>query len=370
MSAARRFAACAVVLLAAFTRPLFGQDSEFGIQGLGTPGRPESVHARSTGGAFAAFDPTSLLTEASLAEIGSLTASTGEGTSYRDLESPASSTWLRSTRFPLFSLGGPLGHGHRVFLGGGFSSYLDRAYSVVTRDSMTLRGVTQPYTDQISSDGGIGDVRIGAALRVNAHLALGLGVHFLPGSTRETAVRRFDDTTSYATVTQSAQVRYDGLGYSGSALLTVSPRLALIAFARNDTHLNQYLGDTLTAKSDLPRTFGGAVRWAPLASARFAGSVIWRTWSGATANAFNTLNWSAGAELGHGGNLRLGVRGGQLPFGPGATAPSEWGVSVGTGHAFAKGRGFLDVGLERLARDGDGLHERVWSLLLGMTIRP
>jgi hypothetical protein len=49
----------------------------------------------------------------------------------------------------LFSLGGPLGRGRRVFLGGGLSSYLDRAYSVVTSDSMKLRGVTQHYTDQI-----------------------------------------------------------------------------------------------------------------------------------------------------------------------------------------------------------------------------
>jgi hypothetical protein len=153
-------------------------------------------------------------------------------------------------------------------------------------------------------------------------------------------------------------------------LITISPRLALIAFARNDTHLNQYLGDTLTAKSELPRSFGGALRWAPFSGARFAGSVISSSWSGATPNASNTLNWSAGAELGHGGNLRLGVRGGQLPFGPGGTAPSEWGMSVGTGHGFAKGRGLLDVGLERLARDGGGLHERIWSVLIGMTLRP
>ena len=183
-------------------------------------------------------------------------------------------------------------------------------------------------------------------------------------------MRRFDDTTSYATVNQKAQVRYAGLGFSGSALFTISPRLALMAVARNDTHLNQYLGDTLTAQTQLPQTFGGALRWAPLATARFAGSVIWRSWSGATPNASNTLNWSAGAELGHGGNLRVGVRGGQLPFGPGGTAPNEWGVSVGAGHGFAKGRGLLDVGLERLARDGGGLHERVWSALLGMTLRP
>ena len=46
---------------------LTAQDSQFGIRGLGTPGRWESVRARSTGGAFAPFDLTSPLMEASLA---------------------------------------------------------------------------------------------------------------------------------------------------------------------------------------------------------------------------------------------------------------------------------------------------------------
>src|SRR3989442_11633013 len=45
---------------------LAAQDSQFGIRGLGTPGRFETVRARSTGGAFGPFDPMSPLAEASL----------------------------------------------------------------------------------------------------------------------------------------------------------------------------------------------------------------------------------------------------------------------------------------------------------------
>ena len=65
----RRIALLLAVLLAA-TRaaPARAQDSQFGIQGGGTPGRPESVRARSTGGAFAAFDAVSAVADVALDE--------------------------------------------------------------------------------------------------------------------------------------------------------------------------------------------------------------------------------------------------------------------------------------------------------------
>src|SRR6266511_365118 len=86
---------------------------------------------------------------------------------------------------------------------------------------------------------------------------------------------------------------------------------------------------------------------------------------------FNTLSWSAGAELGGGPTpIRFGVRGGQLPFGPGTSAPTEVGVAAGTGRAFSAGRAVLDIGIERLQRKGGGLDERVWTFLVGLTVRP
>ena len=367
MRTARRLAllVCAVLPVA---RPARAQDSQLGIAALGTPGREESVRARTTGGAFAAFDPTSALAEAALAEIHSLTSSASTGTSYRQVQATGLTTWLRDTRYPLVSVGGPLTT--RLYFGGGFSTYLDRTYAVVTRDSVMLRGTSEPYTDHITSTGGVSDVRLAAAVRVGKSLALGVGLHLLTGSTQETATRRFDDTTSYATVVLKGAPRYDGVGVSGSALVTLTSRLSLIGFARSDGHLSHYTGDTLTARTTLPSTVGGGLRWTPAPSARLAASVMWRSWSRTSANAFNTVSWSAGLELGGAAPLRLGVRGGQLPFGPGTSAPTELGVSAGTGRSFAKGRGFLDVGVERLARDAPGLAERVWTVLVGITVRP
>jgi len=355
-------------MLTAGAMPLAAQDSQFGIRGLGTPGRFETVRARSTGGAFAPFDPMSPLVEASLADLPQLTATAMGGTSYRAAEAAGATTSLRASRFPVMGLAGPV-FGHLV-LGGGFTTYLDRTWDVTLRDSMLLRGTMQPYSDELTSDGGVADLRLAAALRVGSRFALGAAVHVLSGSTRETAGRTFDDT-AYHAIKQSDEVRYDGVGVSGSALLDLLPALRLTVFARSDNRLRARLGDVVTTQTDLPNTVGGGLRWAPSPSVRLAGALTRRTWATAGAGAFNTLSWSAGLEVGSGFSpLRLGARGGQLPFGAGAAAPTELGLAAGTGRAFARGRALVDVGLEDLERKGGGLSERVWTFLLGLTVRP
>src|SRR5258706_15995372 len=71
------FATLAALALAA---PARAQDSQFGLRGLGTPGRWESVRARSTGGALAPFDAVSPLLEGAVGRVrpGSASAAGGE----------------------------------------------------------------------------------------------------------------------------------------------------------------------------------------------------------------------------------------------------------------------------------------------------
>ena len=214
------------------------------------------------------------------------------------------------------------------------------------------------------------DVRLAAASRLSRRLAVGAGLHILAGSTRNTAERRFDDST-FNRVQQAAEVRYDGLGVSGSVLIGVAPGLTIAGWARSDNRLRAKVADTTSALTDLPLMAGGGVLFAPSPSARLAGSVAWRSWSKAGAGAFDTWSWSAGAEFGSGRMpIRLGARGGQLPFGQGTKAPTEFAASAGTGRAFAQGRALNDLGLERLERRGGGLTERVWTVLVGLTVRP
>src|SRR3989441_6921784 len=165
----------AVFLAAQPPNRLSAQDSQFGIRGLGTPGKWESVRARTTGGAFAPFDAFSPLTDAVLADVRRMSASVTSGASWRSGDASGLQSTLRGTRFPAMVIAGPVTR--RIVVGGGVSTYLARSFGVVIHDTIDLRGVQQPITDAITSDGAIADLRIAGAARLHSRLALGLGLH-------------------------------------------------------------------------------------------------------------------------------------------------------------------------------------------------
>ncbi len=364
----RRCSGLIVVLLAGAFARASAQDSPFNVRGLGMPGRFESVRARATGGAFAGFDQLSALTEAAVVDVTSLTATAAGATSYLTDDINGLRGSRRTGRFPLFQVIGPLGHG--IVLAGGFTTYLDRSYRVVIADTITLGGSGQAVTDNLSSDGGVTDVRVVAAKR-SGRVALGVGLHLLTGSARVVAQRKFTDTSAYRSVSQSDELGFTGMGYSASAMVTVTQGLAVTGYWRVDTRLTSQVRTATVAVQDLPVTIGGAVRWQPAPEAAFAAAVTHRSWaSAADSGAFNTTSWSAGAQLGSGRRpLRLGVRGGDLPFGPGR-APREFAAAAGTGLTLADGRGVIDVTIERLRRTAGGLTETGWTVLVGLTVRP
>jgi len=349
---------------------LAAQDSQFGIRGLGTPGKLESVRARTTGGAFAPFDAFSPLTDAVLADVRRLSASFTSGTSWRSVDASGVQSSLRGTRFPAMVIAGPVTR--RIVVGGGFSTYLDRSFGVVIQDTIDLRGVQQPITDAITSDGAIADLRIAVAARLHSRLALGLGLHRITGSTRVNATRSFADTANYRTTTARDEVAYGATGGSASLLFDVTSDLRVAGWFRTDSRLRADVGGHTVAENDLPLMYGTGLQWRAGARASVAGSLTWRNWGAvqSIANAHDTFNWSVGAEIGSAASpFRFGLRGGQLPFGVGKT-PTEVGYSAGLGRQFSGGRGRLDIGLERLQRSGTGLNERVWTFLLGLTVRP
>lgn len=380
MTAMRRWGGWAVrvsVLLAVFltAQPpsrLSAQDSQFGIKGLGTPGKPESVRARSAGGAFAPFDPFSPLTDASLIDVRRISASIAGGTSWRSLDptgGPQSA--LRATRFPALVIAGPITS--RIVVGGGFTTYLDRTFGIRLQDTIDLRGVQQPITDDITSDGAVTDLRLAAAVRLQKRIALGLGFHLLTGSTRIVATRQFADTANYRTSSVRDEVAYSGQGGSASLLIDVSRDLRVSGWLRSDSKLRADLSGRTVTENQLPVSYGAGVIWRAGGQASIAGTVNWGNWATADpadSNAHDTFSWSVGAEIGSLGTpIRFGARGGQLAFGVGTT-PTEVGYSAGIGRQFSGGRGRLDIGLERLERKGTGLKEGVWTFLIGLTVRP
>src|SRR5213083_1278423 len=309
----------ALTLLAAvWPGRLAAQDSQFGIRGLGTPGKWESVRARTTGGAFAPFDAFSPLTDAALADVRRMSASVTSGASWRSIDAGGLQSSLRGTRFPAMVITGPVTR--RIVVGGGFTTYLDRSFGVVIQDTIDLRGVQEPITDEITSDGAVSDLRLAAAVRLHSRVALGLGFHLLTGSTRVVATRRFADSTTYRTSTARDEVAYSGKGGSASLLLDVTRDLRLAGWLRSDSRLRADISGRQITDNDLPLTYGTGVLWRAGTQASLAGTVTWRNWAtsgaGADSTVHDTFNWSVGAEIGSLHTpIRLGVRGGQLPFG-------------------------------------------------------
>jgi len=344
------------------------QDTEFGIRGLGSPGHWESAASRMTAGAFAAFDELSALTDASLAFQTKLTASANSATSRRSLNAGAGNATVTETRFPLFQVAGPVYR--RVVVGGGYSDYLDQTYRVLNRDTIVIRGDSQVVTDQLRGDGGVSDIRIAVATPLGEHLYVGAGIHGLVGSTRVLAGRTFADTSTYSSYSQQGEIQWQGLGGSVSVIVAFD-RLMIALYGRNDGQLKGTLDASTQGSRDLPYTVGGAARMRLSPGLTIAGGATYRNWSvSSDSNAFNTLDWSFGAEVGSAKlPLRFGVRGGQLPFGPGQ-APKQIGGAAGTGFSFAKGHGRLDLGLEYLQRTSGPLRETVWTTFAGLTVRP
>jgi hypothetical protein len=322
----------ALVLALLAVRPsgrLTAQDSQFGIRGLGTPGKWESVRARSTGGGFAPFDPFSSLTDAALIDMRRMSGSVTGALSRRTVDIGGTQTPLRGTRFPVFVVGGPIGC--RIVIGGGFSTYLDRTFGVSTIDTIVVRGDTVPVRDTVTSDGAVADVRVAVAGRINRWLSLGAGFHLLTGSTRVVATRTFGDT-AYRSTTARDQVSYSGEGGSVSALLDLTSSLRLAGWFRADSKLASKIRGKTVAENDL-RT---RTRRHPLASRDSSLSPATRARTGPTPplNGHNTFNWSVRyGAWDTGCRIPARARGGQMPFGAAPEAPTEFGISAGLGNS-------------------------------------
>src|SRR5205823_3877457 len=76
--------------------------------------------------------------------------------------------------------------------------------------------------------------------------------------------------STFHPVQQSADVRYDRFGVSGSVLIGLAPGPSLAGWARSDTRLRAKVADTTSAVTDLPLTAGGGPITVPSPSARFA----------------------------------------------------------------------------------------------------
>jgi hypothetical protein len=359
------------------------QSSQFGVRGLGYPGRELAARASASGGAFGMFDPESSVNPAALGGMTMLTTLFTINQNFMSPENPAGSASTRDTRFPHFSVVGPIRQTGAA-LGFSYSNYTNRDFTVATANSIDIRGVPVGVIDSFSSRGGLSDLRMAGAYRIHSRWLVGGGFHVLTGSNRLLSRRTFGDSSYLASV-QRAEVSYAGLGVSLGVIRQFGSRFAIGAVARSDGHLNVDRDTLRVGRVDLPYSFGLAMRWQSSSKLDLAAQTLYRTWSGANSDllaqggtgAANTIEVAGGAEFTpdlkrpYHFPLRFGGHFAQLPFPlvPG-DHPREIGVSAGTGMRFAQERGGIDFTLEHLWRTEGVYSERALMVTLGISVRP
>ena len=374
-----------LALLVAAPAAAAAQSSQFGVRGLGLPGREQSARAMGTGGAFSFFDASSSVSPASLAYLASLTASFTVLNDYRSSTDPAGTGSIRDFRFPQFAVGGPIPH-KPLWIGLSYSNYTTRDYSLVFPATVVLRGIPVGVNDTIGSRGGVNDIQLAVAYRPTGRLVIGLGAHIFTGINRLDVHRVFSDST-YLAARQSSELSFSGFGVSLGILGQLTRTLTIGLLARADGHVSVQ-EDSLPnpQRVDLPVTLGAAIRWRAARKLELAGQVLTHNWSSANddivanggVGAVNTVEASGGLEFTPNPRrpqrkpIRLGFRYAQLPFplAAGATA-REYGVTAGSGYSFAADRAALDLSVERIWRTQDAaFNEHAWILTLGVTVRP
>jgi hypothetical protein len=363
--------------------PVWAQLSQFGVRGLGYPGRELAARAAASGGAFALFDPESSVNPAALGGVTLLTSVFTINQNFVTQENPAGSASTRDTRFPQLMVTGPVRRSGAA-LGFSYSNYTSRDFSVATMNSIDLRGVPVGVTDSFSSRGGLSDLRLAGSYRIHNRWVFGGGFHVITGSNRLQSHRLFADS-NYLSATQRSEISYAGLGMSVGVLRQFGPRFAVGALARSDGHLNVDRDSTRVGRVDLPYSLGLGFRWQATGKLDLATHGLYRTWSGANSDllaqggvgAVNTVEIAAGGEFTPDLKrpfrwpLRFGAHYAQLPFPlvPGGR-PHEVGVSAGTGMRFAQQRGGIDLTVEHVWRSEDAYSERAFLVGLGISVRP
>lgn len=374
------------LLVAVLPAAAHAQSSQFGVRGLGMPGREQSARALGTAGAFALFDGESSVSPATLAYLGLMTASFNGMSDYRSSDTPAGSASVRNFRFPQFLVGGPI-KGTPFAASFSYSNYMTRDFSLAFPGTTSFGGGPPiGIVDTLESNGGINDLRLAVAYRPGRRVSVGVAGHIITGTNRLTLKRVFSDTL-YATALQRSELSFASFGISVGVLAQLTNTLAFSALARSDGSASiERDSTTQVGDVDLPITLGGGLRWHASRRLDLAGHAIWRNWS--TANdqllalggtgANNTLELAGGLEYvthakrpGH-LPLRLGFRSATLPFPVIAgDEAKEHGIAIGTGYSFAADRGTLTLGLERVWRsESGGYSERAWLLSAGVTVRP
>lgn len=348
-------------------------------QGFGYPTGQLSSGALGSGGAGAESDPASPLNPAAITQNSRYAVFLQFEPEFRTTEVDGRSASARLLRFPTFQVTGSW----RRFTGSvGVSNLLDRSWTNVYSDSLLVGGDWVPSTLRASSTGAMSDVRVALGYVISSRLQVGAALHGIAGENSTEFIRSFDDSSGVGDIGQRGAVSFSGSAFSVGAVAIPIDKLVLAASFRQGGDLRLEENRVEVATAGVPQRFGVGVSWLAIPGASVSARLDQTRWTDmrglgtAAVTVFDATELSLGADIlgpriaGANSVVRAGIRDRSLPFGVLGDRVRERAVSLGAGLPVARGRGQVDVAVQRAQRSALGASERGWFLSLGLGIRP
>lgn len=361
--------------------PLTAQGT-LSTQGFGYHPGQISTRARATGGALGEFDPTSALNPAALAWWERSGVVLEYAPEFRRVTTAGARESATVARFPLS--GAAVSIGTRTIIGITLSTFLDRTWETVQRDTQAFADDQIPYELEFRSAGAINDIRLAGAWTLSNALRVGVGAHVLSGSNRLRILARFEDTLGrFANFGQQTRVSYSGAAASAGVDWRPHRTVGVSASGRLGGTLRAVRNDSTLATADVPGRIGVGLAYTGFTGTVIAAGGEWQNWSkldrlgSEQLTTFDGWDYGVGAEVrgprwfGSDIPLRVGVRRRTLPFGASGAEVSETSAAIGWGFTLAAGRAVADFGLSRASRTAEGnASERATTFSIGLIVRP
>ncbi len=361
-----------------------GAQGAISVLGFGYPTGQLSTRALGTGGAIGEMDPLSATNPAVLGSLGGSVLYFQAEPEFRRLHVGSSSESATIARYPLITASFPVNE--KLTLGLTASNLLDRTFETSTRGIATAGDTTLATSNNFKSDGAIGDLRFAASYIPVRWLKVGMGIHAIAGDNRIRNTQKFDDSTRFATLTDTATIGYTGNAYSAGFELLLGSDVSIASSYRKGGALSLKRGDTTISKAHVPDRFAISAAYIGIRGTAISVRTARDTWSrmqslGTPAlRATDSWDTSVGADvlgpkLGASNlQLRTGARWRTLPFGLATSTIDEKTISFGIGTFLGRGgRAAIDLATfrsNRTATSNSNLSETAWTLSVGLTVRP
>ncbi|MEP6765894.1 MAG: hypothetical protein ABJB66_16385, partial [Gemmatimonadaceae bacterium] len=189
------------------------------MQGFGYPMGGMSTRVSGTAGAFAEFDALTPQNPASLVRITRSLLAVQAEPEYRTFSLSSVKESSTIPRLQLLSLG--LRVNSRAVFSLSAAGFLDRSYSTISSGQATVEGQILPTTDVTVVKGAIADLRAGFGYALSSRLSVGVAAHAFTGSNKLDLTRRFADTLSFGSVSDTSAIDFFGSAFSLGAQLTI-----------------------------------------------------------------------------------------------------------------------------------------------------